>query len=76
MNMQDPILYAVEAIRQYLLVRPGAADTLEGIHSWWIDWQGQPESTEVSAAALQKLLQNGEVEKRLVGGREIWRKAR
>ena len=29
------------AIRRYLEIRPGAVDTLEGIHHFWVDWGGR-----------------------------------
>lgn len=37
----DPIDRISAAIMDYLAIRPQAADSLEGIHHWWINWAGQ-----------------------------------
>jgi hypothetical protein len=64
------------AIRSYLAARPESADTLEGIHQWWINWPGLPESMAVTAAALDQLEAAGVVERLQVGNRELWRRRR
>lgn len=73
---QSPAAFAEAAIRAHLARQPSAADTLEGIHQWWIDWQGQMESMELTAQALERLKAAGVVECMSVGRRVIWRAAR
>jgi hypothetical protein len=68
------ILKAVEAIRTYLNARPAAADTVEGIHYYWIDWDGEPELLAVTEAALLHLEQNNFVEHTQAGSRMVWRR--
>lgn len=63
-------------IRNYLTERPDAADTVEGVHGWWIIWPGLPESILCTQAALELLEKDGFVEQVPVGNRTIWRKAR
>lgn len=74
--MDEQIIEQVaRQIRAYLAARPQAADTLEGIHCWWIDWQGREESPEVTLAALEKLAAGGELEQLRLGSRTLWRRA-
>ncbi|WP_371324952.1 hypothetical protein VX159_05350 [Dechloromonas sp. ZY10] len=74
---EQAIEKAAQQIRAYLAARPQAADTLEGIHRWWIDWQDQDreESPAVTLAALEQLAAGGELEKLNLGGRNLWRRA-
>ena len=65
---------AVEAIRAYLTARPSAADTVEGIHCYWIQWDDDPEMTAVTEAALLHLEKIGFVERTKAGNRDIWRR--
>jgi hypothetical protein len=55
---------------------PNSADTVEGIHNYWIDWSEPVPSVLVTQQALEVLEKNGFVEPVLVGERVIWRKAR
>ncbi|GAA5784792.1 hypothetical protein GCM10007860_17180 [Chitiniphilus shinanonensis] len=66
----------MKAIRDYLRTRPDSADTVEGIHEWWIRWPGEPEPLAVTREALERLQAAGEVERRLIGKRELWRARR
>jgi hypothetical protein len=68
------IAAAAQAIKDYLTVRPCAADTVEGIHSCWMQWGEAPEMIEVTAAALVELEQAGFVEHAVVGNRLLWRR--
>jgi hypothetical protein len=70
---ENLIQFAIDAITSYLTLHPGAADTIEGIHLWWIRWPNIPESILVTAAALEKLEQTGLIEHQSVGNRKIWR---
>lgn len=70
----DDIAYAKESIRRYLETRPNSADTLEGIHQWWINWPSYPPIIEVTLAALEQLQLEGFVESIKIGNQLIWRK--
>jgi hypothetical protein len=74
MNEAD-ILQAMRAIQQYLQRTPGAADTAIGIHHRWVVWTEPVPLLAVTEQALQRLEQDGEVERhRLQGGTELWRR--
>ncbi len=76
-NMEQSLVaFAEAAIRAHLARQPSAADTLAGIHRWWIDWQVQMESVELTAQALERLKAAGVVECMPVGHTLIWRAAR
>ncbi len=62
------------AILRYLRIRPEAADTLEGIHHWWIEWETQEEPIAQTELALNLLLKRGYLECKEIAGRQIWRK--
>ena len=66
---------AVDAIIGYLTGRPLAADTIEGIHCYWIQWDNDaPEMIAVTEAALLHLEEIGFVERTKAGNRDIWRR--
>ncbi|WP_222846709.1 hypothetical protein [Chitinolyticbacter meiyuanensis] len=72
--MDDALIdYVAQAICRYLQQRPASADTLEGVHAWWIEWPDLPEAPAVTLAALERLEQQGVVERRHIGNRELWR---
>lgn len=68
------VQFAANEILRYLVARPDSADTIEGIHQWWICWPGLPESMSVTAAALQQLEKNAMMQRIHIGNREIWRR--
>lgn len=70
------VAYAEQAIREFLERRPDSADTLEGIHRWWIDWPGLPESLVVTEVALERLQASGEIESFRIGNSVVWRRRR
>ncbi len=73
--MDDSLIAFTEnAIREYLRERPESADTLEGVHFWWIRWPGTPESPVVTEVALERLEASGEVERYRIGHRILWRR--
>ncbi len=75
MNEKD-VREAVKQIRHALAHSPLAADTAEGIHTFWLKWAEPRPHWTVTEKALLKLERRGEVERvRLEGGREMWRKA-
>lgn len=68
------IEYAINAIQSFLAARPDSADTLEGIHNWWIDWGELPESIAITEQALYQLKERGLMRSVVIGNREIWRR--
>ena len=70
------VVFAENAIRVYLAERPDSADTVEGIHRWWILWPGLPESPVVTQIALERLETTGEMEPVDVGNQVLWRRPR
>jgi hypothetical protein len=70
------VAIAKAAIRDYLAERPDSADTLEGIHRWWILWPGLAESPVVTQVALEHLQTAGEMEAFTVGNSILWRRRR
>lgn len=66
--------YATSAIQSFLASRPDSADTLEGIHNWWIDWGELPESIAITEQALHQLKERGLMRSVVIGNREIWRR--
>lgn len=72
MNDQQMIAWAEQAIRQYLNQRPDAADTLEGIHCWWVG-EAVP-SPALTSAALSSLEAQGVVVQSRKGRHTIWRR--
>lgn len=64
------------AIRRHLKIRPDAADTLEGIHHFWIDWGSQTESIDITADALKRLVEEEFLEQKKIGSRVLWRRKR
>lgn len=72
--MNDQLIaFAKSAILEHLTRNPQSADTLEGIHLWWIVWPDIQESVFVTAEALRQLQDENCIEMRTIGGRELWR---
>lgn len=76
MNFEQTIDFAVAAIRQFLAERPDGADTLEGIHRWWIRWPYEEESSLCTLAGLERLQALGEIEQVRLGNSILWRRKR
>lgn len=70
------VAFAEAAIRDFLAERPDSADTLDGVHRWWIRWPGPAESPVVTQVALEHLESAGEVESFRVGGSILWHRSR
>jgi hypothetical protein len=70
------VVFAENAIRAYLALRPDSADTLEGIHRWWIRWPDLSESPVVTQIALERLEATDEIESVSIGNRILWRRPR
>ena len=65
-----------DAIASYLAAHPDGADTVEGIHQWWLRPLGLDQPVEVVARALELLAMERIVECRCVGQRHVWRRRR
>lgn len=64
-----------QEIRRYVARKKKVAETAEGFASWWLPQQRFEESVEVVRAALEYLVTEGVLEKRLSGKQEIYMKA-
>ncbi|MES2192364.1 MAG: hypothetical protein V4454_19770 [Pseudomonadota bacterium] len=66
------LAFAEAAIRQHLAARPHGADSLRGIHDWWIGWEA---GTHISytECALHRLEADGLLERLAMGTGELWR---
>lgn len=73
---RELIAAVVNAITTHLLAHPYSADTVEGIHRFWIQWPEAPQPVDVTLLALERLEATGQVERMNVGGRVIWRARR
>lgn len=76
MTCEALVQFASNAIMRHLQAHQECADTIEGIHEWWIEWPVASESIFVTYTALIELESSGVIERRLVSNREIWRLAR
>ena len=75
--MNDELIEHVAAhIARYLERYPAAADTVEGVHAFWIGAQCAQQSIDVTQAALEYLLEHGAIANVPIGNRVLWRAAR
>lgn len=75
--MDQELINQVKAhIIEYLARMPASADSLEGIHHWWIKWGEWQESQEVTEMAVRQLEAEGLLQGQKLGNRIIWRKQR
>lgn len=77
MRTDDATVIALaDAIERYLEAHPRAADSPEGIQSWWLASPLDREPLTAVVAALQELERRGVVERTVLDrGRVIFRKA-
>jgi len=74
-HSDEKLILTIESeVLAYLEARPASADTMEGIHRWWIRWPGMEESMAITEIALSRLEARGLVEQCRVGTRILWRK--
>jgi len=75
-DSDDHVLKSVELARQiqhYLSAHPNAADSVEGIHRWWLARQRYEESLEQVEQALDYLVDSGQVSRRVeADGRVVY----
>ena len=77
MTDEAQVARVAQEIETYLDTRPDAADDLEGVRSWWIARQRFLEARRVVAAALDRLVEDGRVERRdAPDGRVVYRRRR
>lgn len=75
--MNDELIEHVAAyIARYLERNPAAADTVEGVHAFWIGAQCAQDSIDVTQAALEYLLERGVIANVPIGNRVLWRATR
>lgn len=75
-TMSD-IQFAMSSIHHYIEVRPYAADTVEGVHHFWIDWPAQTlPHINCTFVALTELESEGFLERFQVANKELWRRRR
>ena len=67
--------FARTAILAYLHRRPDSADTVEGIHSYWISWPAAAPALSITEAALQSLRHEGQMMSMDIHRQQIWRRA-
>lgn len=70
---ENLIQFAMQSIVLYLQQYPRSADTLEGVHQWWVQWPDIQESILVTDEALHRLQNVQQIESHTLGDREIWR---
>jgi hypothetical protein len=75
--MNDELIRGVAAsIARYLEEHCGAADTVEGVHYFWIGAEAAHGSIEVTQAALGLLLEEGRIARVPIANRVLWRAVR
>jgi hypothetical protein len=60
-----------EAILRYLATRPHAADTLEGVVSWWLPLQRHKDTHEEIAKVLEELAAEGHLVKKKLPNNQV-----
>ncbi len=62
MAKDDEMVIAIAAqIRNYLIAHPDAADSVAGIHRWWLQRNWSAERSSVIEKALEQLVDDGYV---------------
>lgn len=74
---KDPVVIdAADAINRYLLVRPNASETVDGVAKWWLLRQRYQDSRQLVQKALDFLLIEGFVVKTVMpDGKVLYSKA-
>lgn len=75
-DRQLRIQSVAQEISRYIDKRPNAAETVEGVTSWWISRQRIEESVEVVENALEYLVAQKTLVKRSLGRRTLYMKAK
>lgn len=61
---KTPVDALAETIRHYLSKHPNAADTLEGVATWWLSGSADKAWLTHVARAMEQLMKQGEVVRR------------
>ncbi len=73
---REEIVSTAEAIKRYLITRPNASETVDGVARWWLLKQRFADSLERVQLALDMLEDHGEVIRIVMSdGREFYRKS-
>lgn len=59
-------------IKEYFNGNPNAGDTVDGIANWWITRQSLNNAKDLVQQALDFLVENGDLHRRVYGGRVIY----
>jgi hypothetical protein len=66
-----------DAVRfNFIKAWPDSADSVDGIHQWWIQWLEPAESRAVTLAALEQLEREGVMEVIRLAELDLWRRRR
>ncbi|MDX9768494.1 MAG: phage tail protein [Ectothiorhodospiraceae bacterium] len=72
-DVSPEVAAIAEAIHRYLLARPHALETIEGVAKWWLLRQRYDDDMELLRQALDYLVQKGCVVTVMLGGRIFYR---
>ena len=64
--------HVAQDLSDHFFNTPEAGDTFEGISDWWVARQRRKNTNAVVRGALEKLVEEGRISKRLYGGRELY----
>ncbi len=71
--IDDGTTMLVQQIADYLVRHPQAADTVEGIATWWLPQQLGVRSIEMVSKTLEFMLENNLITRKVLSdGREIY----
>ena len=70
-GLSSEVAAVAEEIRRYLASHPDAADSAEGVLDWWMMRQRDKQSAQVVDEAMQWLLEQGAVTRRVMPDGQI-----
>ena len=70
-GLSPEIAAVAEEIRQHLALHPNAADSAEGVLDWWLMGRRSEQSAHVVDEAMQWLLEQGAVTRRVMPDGQI-----
>ena len=59
-------------LSKHFFNNPEAGDTLEGIADWWVARQRRSNAVPIISSALEQLIEEGKVSKRIYGSKELY----
>ena len=63
---KTPVDALAQTIRDYLSTHPNAADTLEGVATWWLSGSADREWLDHVERAMEQLMRQGEVVRQIL----------